>query len=861
MSPSRSRVVPPPPRRGCSPSARRPSRVWCPRTSAGSSRPRRRLAAIAAARCADFLPVRPVPREAAPDGRVSSPPIPRYRRLLRLARHPPGSRDHPDDVRGHRTRVASHGAAGRCIAVLEAAYPPALAQDWDAVGLVAGDPVALVSRGPVRRRPRRRGRRRGRCMGRRPPRDPPPLAARRVHSIGGGHLKGACCTGWCSAGSGSTPPTRTPTPRPGESRTRSRPCSGSGSRRRRSRPASEALDKHVSSSRSERRAAWSTRSRRSVPARSGSTARCAWTSTGEGTFTAVGPARTPRSDPVGVAVARGRGTCRDGRASTVRRGGSSPPCGPRTRTRSPRSTCWSSRRGRGRRGIGRIGRLGRCRRPCASSRPSSRGPPATTGASRFAGDPDGRVERVAVVGGSGDSLSAPSAGSGVDAYVTADLRHHPASEHVLAGGGVDRPAPALVDLAHGPRVALARRARRGPARRAGGRRVPVTTRRTYPWTIGRTQEAGKTRRPAPAASPRRGRRRAARRPTAAGSPSLSGTPRWPPPRPRSSQVPKERSSRPRRAGDLDRDIRRLERDVEAAPHATDRDRGSSPVPRRSRQAGQRPAAPALRQAPGPTAAVLRGRAAGGHGAARGGRHGRRARAAGPRRGRARAGCGRGASRHGPARHRLGRGRPPPRARAGRRDAARGPARGVRAPPARAAAPGRRCCASGGAGRAAWSWTAPRWRPSGRRRRTRWRTARSAGRCWSGRRSRGCERLLGASRIGRRAVDAPVRCRPGRAGDRGPGHGGSVAERRHGGAPARGGATTAGRVRGLDRSDRHADAVAAAAARASTAVGRTPLLGPGRPRADAAGATTRPRGAAPAWRGRGHVRLAPDGVPP
>src|SRR5690242_2240197 len=26
-----------------------------------------------------------------------------YRRLLRLARHPPGSRDHPDDVHGHRT--------------------------------------------------------------------------------------------------------------------------------------------------------------------------------------------------------------------------------------------------------------------------------------------------------------------------------------------------------------------------------------------------------------------------------------------------------------------------------------------------------------------------------------------------------------------------------------------------------------------------------------------------------------------------------------------------------------------------------------------------------------------------------------
>lgn len=44
---------------------------------------------------------------------------------------------------------------------------------------------------------------------------------------------------------------------------------------------------------------------------------------------------------------------------------------------------------------------------------------------RAAGDPDMPVSRVAVCGGAGDSLLAAAAGAGVQAYVTADLRHHP----------------------------------------------------------------------------------------------------------------------------------------------------------------------------------------------------------------------------------------------------------------------------------------------------------------------------------------------------------------------------------------------------------------------------------------------------
>jgi dinuclear metal center YbgI/SA1388 family protein len=68
--------------------------------------------------------------------------------------------------------------------------------------------------------------------------------------------------------------------------------------------------------------------------------------------------------------------------------------------------------------------------------------PATAAGVRGAGDPDRLVRTVAVCGGAGDSLLARAREVGADAYVTADLRHHPASESQEAAG------PALIDVAH-----------------------------------------------------------------------------------------------------------------------------------------------------------------------------------------------------------------------------------------------------------------------------------------------------------------------------------------------------------------------------------------------------------------------------
>jgi putative NIF3 family GTP cyclohydrolase 1 type 2 len=68
--------------------------------------------------------------------------------------------------------------------------------------------------------------------------------------------------------------------------------------------------------------------------------------------------------------------------------------------------------------------------------------PPTVGGVRVAGEPATPVSRVAVCGGAGDSLLDAAAHADVDVYVTADLRHHPASEALEAGG------PALVDVSH-----------------------------------------------------------------------------------------------------------------------------------------------------------------------------------------------------------------------------------------------------------------------------------------------------------------------------------------------------------------------------------------------------------------------------
>ncbi|SNT51286.1 dinuclear metal center protein, YbgI/SA1388 family [Asanoa hainanensis] len=93
-------------------------------------------------------------------------------------------------------------------------------------------------------------------------------------------------------------------------------------------------------------------------------------------------------------------------------------------------------------GTGRIGRLPVPRPLSALTEQAAAVLPPTAWGVRAAGDPDRVISTVAVCGGAGDSFLGAAAAAGVDAYLTADLRHHPASEAVAGGG------PALLDAAH-----------------------------------------------------------------------------------------------------------------------------------------------------------------------------------------------------------------------------------------------------------------------------------------------------------------------------------------------------------------------------------------------------------------------------
>jgi dinuclear metal center YbgI/SA1388 family protein len=96
----------------------------------------------------------------------------------------------------------------------------------------------------------------------------------------------------------------------------------------------------------------------------------------------------------------------------------------------------------GGRGLGRIGTLSEPMPLRDLAGYAAERLPATAAGVRAAGDPDRTVRTVAVCGGAGDSLLGDAARAGVDAYLCADLRHHPASEHLANDG------PALLDVAH-----------------------------------------------------------------------------------------------------------------------------------------------------------------------------------------------------------------------------------------------------------------------------------------------------------------------------------------------------------------------------------------------------------------------------
>jgi dinuclear metal center YbgI/SA1388 family protein len=130
-------------------------------------------------------------------------------------------------------------------------------------------------------------------------------------------------------------------------------------------------------------------------------------------------------------------------------------------------------------GIGRICSLPQPESLSAFVSRVGRGLPETSWGVRAAGDPDAVLSRVAVCGGAGDSLLDTVAAAGVHAFLTADLRHHPADDHVRTSD------VALVDVAHWAsefpwchQAAALLRRRLGDALE-----VRVTPVRTDPWNL------------------------------------------------------------------------------------------------------------------------------------------------------------------------------------------------------------------------------------------------------------------------------------------------------------------------------------------------------------------------------------------
>ncbi|GEA89188.1 Nif3-like dinuclear metal center hexameric protein [Cellulomonas cellasea] len=221
----------------------------------------------------------------------------------------------------------------------------------------------------------------------------------------------------------------------------------------------------------------------------GEYSRCAWRTTGEGTFTPsehADPAIGRRGEVTTVVEARVEMVAprRLRRAVTAAMRAAHP-------YEEVAFDVLELAREDGPTGLGRVGRLPAPTTLRGLAELVAQVLPATAQGVRFAGDPDGRVERVAVLGGSGDSLFDAVRAAGVDAYLTADLRHHPASElreraEFEAAPGTPA-TPYLVDVAHfaseWPWLEHAAADLRADALAAGATvETRVSTLRTDPWS-------------------------------------------------------------------------------------------------------------------------------------------------------------------------------------------------------------------------------------------------------------------------------------------------------------------------------------------------------------------------------------------
>ena len=322
------------------------------------------------------------------------------------------------------------------VAVLEELYPPAWAESWDAVGLVCGDPDAPVRRVLLAVDPVEQVVRQAVAGGYDLLLTHHPLYLRGTTSVAATDPKGRVVHALVRAGCGlHVAHTNADVADPGVSDALAarfdlrdtRPLS----------PRAEPRDKLVAYVPLEAAEQVLDAVTGAGAGRLGDYERCAWSTDGTGTFRPL-PGAHPATGAVGrvehVAEARLEVVLPRGLRRSVLQAmrGAHP-------YEEPAYDLLELVDEPGPRGLGRVGELPQPMTLAELTRTAAEVLPATAWGVRAAGDPQQVVTTLAVCGGSGDSLLR-EAGRAADAYLTADLRHHPASE---APEGL-----ALLDAAH-----------------------------------------------------------------------------------------------------------------------------------------------------------------------------------------------------------------------------------------------------------------------------------------------------------------------------------------------------------------------------------------------------------------------------
>ncbi|WP_159807842.1 Nif3-like dinuclear metal center hexameric protein [Cellulomonas citrea] len=384
--------------------------------------------------------------------------------------------------------MADHPTLAQVVEALDRRYPPSGAEQWDRVGLVVGDPAArvrhvLLAVDPVLDVVEEAERRGADLIV-----THHPLLLRGVHSVAASSAKGALVHRLIRSGIGLyAAHTNADVANPGVADALADALGLLDVRPLLAAPG-PALDKHVVFVPVEA-------ANRLVDALSaagagalGEYSRCAWTSTGTGTFIpsdVASPAIGTAGQIAEVVEARVEMIApRSRRAAVVAAMRAAHPY------EEPAFDVLEQAGLPGGTGTGRLGRLA-APEPLAvfAARVAAALPPTAAGV-RYAGDPDGSVSSVAVLGGSGDGFFDAVRASGADVYVTADLRHHPASEareQALVEAATGRRAaatPYLVDVAHSASewLWLPGAAATLVADLGGSVTTHVSTLRTDPWT-------------------------------------------------------------------------------------------------------------------------------------------------------------------------------------------------------------------------------------------------------------------------------------------------------------------------------------------------------------------------------------------